>query len=190
MLNEMIKICALLAMILNLSACSDEWEEWWNDGFSPADHFYRKTFSLEYSGAGDFHKDDHAHFDVCVRSFSQPLTNVDLKVTLPHEVTLIRGDLHWNGDIAMWTDQCLGIEVFSKADMKDWSSAIAMHAELIFRGEKIIGDDSMSSDCRRRGCFALWTKDGKSFDPLEIIDKDEWLFEEQQEAKRIRNVRR
>jgi hypothetical protein len=173
--NKLRTIVIVFAFLTNLVACDTES---WNEGFSPADHFIRNKFSMGYSGAAYFHKDHEALFWVELKSFKEPLTKVDLKISLPPEMKLLNGNLHWKGDIEPRSGVKLGLHVHSKKDMKDWSSPITMHVVFLYKGERIIGDEKRSDDCNKKRCPTIWTKNGKIIDSYEEIDKAEWLLEQ------------
>ncbi len=177
MRNLIIRIL-IIACFSNLTACDSEW---WDDGFSPADHFTRNLFDFGYLGTTCFRKNDNAVFSVYVKSFKEPLTKIDLKVTLPPEVKLLKGNLHWKGNLGIRSEKRLDLQVHSKTNMKDWSAPITMHVKFGYKGEKIVGVQNRSYECSKSECISVWTKNGKETFPYENIDKEEWLSDQKQD---------
>ncbi len=189
MRDLIIKIVIIIACLTTVAACDSEW---WDEGFSPADHYYRDLFDFGYLGPPGFRKDGDDDFVVFIRSFKEPLTNINLKVTLPPEVKLLKGNLHWKGKMGVRSNKRHEVRIHSKTDIKDWSSPIIVHVEFLYDGEKIIGEQKRSYECSQKiekKCPPLWTKNGKEISSSESIDKVHWLIDQEQEKGEINMVR-
>jgi len=139
--------------------------------------------------AAGFRKGDEDVSVVFIKSFKEPLTNINLKITLPPEVKLLKGSLHWKGNMGIRSEKRHDVRVYSKTDMKDWSSPITMHVEFVYQGEKIIGEQNVSYECSQKNvgikCPPLWKKNGKEILSTEDIDKEHWLIDQEQEKGEI-----
>lgn len=188
MCDVIIKIVIIICCLTNLAACDSEW---WDEGFSPADHYFRNLFDFGYLGpAAGFRKGDEDDSVVFIRSFKDPLTNINLKITLPPEVKLIKGSLRWKGEMGARSEKRHDLRIHSKTEMKDWSSPITMHVEFIYQGQKIIGEQNVSYECsQKKECPPLWTRNGKVILSTEDIDKEHWLIDQKQEKGEITFVK-
>jgi hypothetical protein len=148
-------IFVILFCLISLAGCNEE-------GWSPADHETMTKFAMGYSGGEGARKGTEFSFKLCLNSFVEPLSKVNIKVSLPPELTLIDGDLRWKGDLPPNTEQCLTLHVRTKTDWKEWSAPIHMHAEFLYQGNKVVGDYNESyEDTQKKRYDAVWTMNGK-----------------------------
>jgi len=151
-------IIVLLVCVTALAGCDEE-------GWSPADHEIMTKFSMGYSGGLGPGKGTEYSFDLCLDSFVEPLSKVNIKVSLPPELKLLDGDPRWKGDLPPNAEQCITLHVRSTTDWKDWSAPIHMHAEFLYKGNKVVGGYNHSyENYHKKRYGAVWTMNGKPVD--------------------------
>ncbi|ACM21655.1 hypothetical protein Geob_3312 [Geotalea daltonii FRC-32] len=148
-------IMVLIVGLTLLAGCDEE-------GWSPADHEVLTKFQMGYSGGVGAHKGNGYSFDLCLMSFADPLSNVNIKVSLPPELKLVDGDLRWKGNMPTYAKQCLTLHVRSTTEWKDWSTPINMHSEFLYKGNNVVGNYNVSyDDTQKNRNEAVWTMNGK-----------------------------
>ena len=148
-------IFVILFCLISLAGCDEE-------GWSPADHEIMTKFQMGYSGSAGAGKGDGYSFDLCLMSFADPFSQVNIKVSLPPELKLLKGDLSWKGNMPTYAKQCLTLHVRSQTDWKNWSAPINMHAEFLYKGNKVVGDYDVSYENEQKRRYgAVWKMNGK-----------------------------
>ncbi len=153
---NVIRILLVIACFTSIASCNPE-------GCTPADHEISAKFDMGVTSApGGVNAGDEFNFEVCLISYKEPLRKVDMMLSLPREVELLKGDLHWKGDMSSDSKQCRYVRLHSETDWRKWSSPINLHVNFLYEGEKIVGDQSWSYEAHEAKRFnAIWKKKGE-----------------------------
>jgi len=141
----------MFAVCMMLAACSDSSCDLYTD--PPEEPVATPGFGIKTVAPV---KKGWFFLKACLQTFEDPLTGATIKVTLPREVSLLKGELRWNGYMNAHSERCLDLELLSNTDWQEWSAPINSHAEFVFRGEKNIGDQNWSLEDYQKGTGTVW----------------------------------
>ncbi len=71
-----------------------------------------------------------------LKSWNEPVSNIKMKISLPPEVILKRGNPIWEGNLEPKNKAKINIGLTSKTDWSGWTSPIEAHVEFYYEGEK------------------------------------------------------